>query len=207
MTDDATALSSDALATPAPDAAATPDAGADADAAATPDSHGALSYRHARTRSRVFALRLIYQAEMTNKRLDVILAEGNYRFTVDHIRECLYDCDQRGDCELYSFFALFDTEPDDYALMLARGVEEQRRELDRTIREASEHWALFRMPVVDRCILRLAAWEICYNQDLPASIAINEAVQLAKEYGGEDSPKFINGLLGKVARSCDDPVQ
>ena len=174
---------------------------------ATADSYGALSYRHARTRSRVWALRLLYQAEMTNKRLETILAEGHYRFSIDRIQECLYECDQRGDCEFYTFFSLFDSEPDEYALMLVRGVEERRRELDRMIREASEHWAVFRMPVVDRCILRLAVWEISYNEDLPASIAINEAVQLAKEYGGEDSPKFVNGLLGKIARSGADPVQ
>lgn len=173
----------------------------------TADTYGELSYSHARTRSRVWALRLLYQAELTHKRLDTILDARNYRFSIDRIHECLYECDQRAGCQAYRFFSYFDTEPDDYALALARGVEQRRRELDRTIREASEHWAVFRMPVVDRSILRMAVWEICYGDDLPASIAINEAVQLAKEYGGEDSPKFINGLLGKIARSRSDPVQ
>ncbi|MCL2332231.1 MAG: transcription antitermination factor NusB [Actinomycetia bacterium] len=184
-----------------------PDTSPAASRAASPESYGALSYSHARTRSRVYALRLLYQAEMTAKRPEIVLEEGAYRFSIDRLEECLYDCDRRSCCDFYLLFSLFDTEPDDYALTLVRGVEAQGRELDRVIREASEHWAVFRMPVVDRCILRLAAWEICYNAALPAQVAINEAVQLAKEYGGEDSPKFINGLLGKVARVCADPVQ
>jgi len=173
----------------------------------TAENRGMLSYSHARTRSRVFALRLLYQQEMTDASLDTILADASYRLSVDHLSECLYECDQRGSCELYSFFALFDTEPDAYALTLARGVKERQRELDRMIREASEHWAMFRMPAVDRCLLRLSAWEICFNPDLPTQVAINEAVQMAKEYGGEDSPKFINGLLGKIARSCEGTVE
>jgi len=171
------------------------------------DSYGALSYNHARTRSRVYALRLLYQSEICGTSVKTILDGGAYRFSIDRLEECLTDCDQRGVCEFYQLFALFDAEPDAYARTLACGVEERRRELDRMIREASEHWAVFRMPVVDRCILRLAAWEICFNPDLPVQVAINEAVQLAKEYGGEDSPKFINGLLGKIARSGVDPVQ
>ncbi len=173
----------------------------------TAETYGALSYGHARTRSRVFALRLLYQTEMTDASLETILREASWRFSIDRLEECLTECDQRGSCEAYAFFALFDKEPDDYTLTLVKGVEEQRREIDRMIREASEHWALFRMPVVDRCILRLATWELCYNPDLPAQVAINEAVQLAKEYGGEDSRKFINGLLGKIARVSADPVQ
>jgi len=171
------------------------------------DNRGMLSYRHARTRSRVFALRLLYQQEMTGASLDTMLAEKSYRFSFERLQECLYECEQRDGCELYSFYALFDTEPDEYALTLVQGVKERQRELDRMIREASEHWAMFRMPVVDRCLLRLSAWEVCFNDDIPAQVAINEAVQMAKEYGGEDSSKFINGLLGKIARSCVESVE
>ena len=166
-----------------------------------------LSYRHARTRSRVFALRLLYQQEITGASLDQMLTAENYRLSIDHLEECLGECDQRPFCEAYNFFALFDTVPDDYTCMIVWGVEEKRRELDRLIRDASEHWAVFRMPIVDRCILRLAAWEICYNDDIPASVAINEAVQMAKEYGGDDSPKFINGLLGKIVSMRAKPVE
>jgi len=166
-----------------------------------------LSYRHERTRSRVFALRFLYQQEITGASLDQMLAEENYRFSNDHLSECLSACDMRQNCEFYNFFALFDGAPDEYCRMLVRGVEEQKRELDRLIRSASKHWAVFRMPVVDRCILRLAAWEICYNDKVPASVAVNEAVQLAKEYGGEDSSKFVNGLLGKIVSMHTEPVE
>ncbi|MCL2324311.1 MAG: transcription antitermination factor NusB [Actinomycetia bacterium] len=169
--------------------------------------YGALSYRHARTRSRVFALRLLYQEEMTGARLEGILAQHSSRLSVDRLQECLSDCEARDGCELYAFFTLFDREPDSYALALVSGVEEHQREIDRLIRDASEHWAVSRMPVVDRCILRLAVFEICFSPDLPAQVSINEAVQLAKEYGGQDSPKFVNGLLGKIARGLDEPVQ
>jgi N utilization substance protein B len=71
--------------------------------------------------------------------------------------------------------------------------------IDLLIEEASEHWALYRMPPVDRAITRIGAWEVLCNGDVPDSVAINEAVSLAKEFGGDDSSKFVNGVLGKVA--------
>ncbi len=166
-------------------------------------SQDTLAYAHTRTRARVFALRLLYQQELTGQRLETILNEASYRFSVDRLEECLYECNERDTCEQFRFFALFDTEPDDYALQIVEGVNDKQREIDRALREASEHWALFRMPIVDRCLLRLTTWEILFCADVPTSVAINEAVQLAKEYGGEDSPKFINGLLGKVASLLD----
>jgi transcription antitermination protein NusB len=67
------------------------------------------------------------------------------------------------------------------------------------IGEVSENWAVTRMPLVDRNILRIATYEILYDAEVPPSVAINEAVELAKVYGGEDSSKFVNGVLGKIA--------
>ena len=72
-------------------------------------------------------------------------------------------------------------------------------ELDITIGEVSENWSVSRMPLVDRNILRIATYEIEYSDDVPASVSINEAVELAKVYGGEDSSKFVNGVLGRIA--------
>ena len=61
------------------------------------------------------------------------------------------------------------------------------------------------MPIVDRSILRLAAYEIMFVEDVPTSVAINEAVELAKDFGGEDdSPRFVNGVLGRIAKDIDD---
>ena len=56
-----------------------------------------------------------------------------------------------------------------------------------------------RMPILDRSLLRLAASEMCYVEDVPVSVSINEAVNLAKEFGGENSPRFVNGILGRIA--------
>jgi N utilization substance protein B len=78
--------------------------------------------------------------------------------------------------------------------------------VDARIEATSQHWSLMRMPFVDRNILRLAVYEIMFEDDVPASVAINEAVELAKAYGGDDSPKFVNGVLGKIAELRGEPV-
>lgn len=89
----------------------------------------------------------------------------------------------------------------EYARELVCGVSAHRAELDRAIGESSQNWAIDRMPVVDRSVLRLAVYEMRYVDDVPQSVAINEAVELAKAFGGEDdSHRFVNGILGRLAR-------
>ena len=73
-------------------------------------------------------------------------------------------------------------------------------ELDSDINGASVDWPIERMSKVDLTILRLAYYEIKHDDDIPVKVAINEAVELAKKYGGDDSPSFVNGILGKLAR-------
>ena len=76
--------------------------------------------------------------------------------------------------------------------------------LDARLSSTSENWALGRMPIVDRAILRLAVYEMLFADDVPVSVAINEAVELAKIYGGEDeSSRFVNGVLGNIARTLE----
>jgi len=82
---------------------------------------------------------------------------------------------------------------------LARGVGERHDEIDRLISTYADNWTIDRMPVVDRNILRLAVYELVAEPDIPPSVSINEAVELAKVYGTEDSGKFVNGLLGRIA--------
>ena len=82
---------------------------------------------------------------------------------------------------------------DEYAVMLLH------LDIDKRIVSASENWTMDRMPIVDRSLLRLAASEMCYVDDVPVSVSINEAVNLAKEFGGENSPRFVNGILGRIA--------
>ena len=86
----------------------------------------------------------------------------------------------------------------DFAFELARGAYEHREEVDSLIKRFSEHWRLERMPTVDRNILRLAIYELLYQPDIPAKVSINEAVDLGKKYGSEDSGSFINGILDRI---------
>jgi transcription antitermination protein NusB len=89
--------------------------------------------------------------------------------------------------------------PDPYAVELVRGVEEHREELDATLRKYSEHWALERMPVVDRAVLRMACFELAHVPGIPTAVVISEAVELAKQYSTKDSGRFVNGMLGRIA--------
>lgn len=91
----------------------------------------------------------------------------------------------------------------DYALMLLDGCKENLEAIDELIVSASENWALDRMPMVDRALLRLSTYEMRYVEDVPVSVSINEAVNLAKEFGGDDSPRFVNGILGRIATQLE----
>ena len=86
----------------------------------------------------------------------------------------------------------------DFAFELARGTHDHREEVDTLIKRFSENWKLERMPTVDRNILRLAIYELLYRPDIPAKVSINEAVDLGKKYGSEDSGSFINGILDRI---------
>ena len=90
-------------------------------------------------------------------------------------------------------------EPTDFSRDIVIGVETRQDRIDETIEAISENWTIMRMPLVDRSILRIAVWEILFADDIPDSVTINEAVEMAKVYGGEDSSKFVNGILGKLA--------
>ncbi|MFY9587737.1 MAG: transcription antitermination factor NusB [Actinomycetota bacterium] len=88
----------------------------------------------------------------------------------------------------------------DFTRELVEGVEEHRAELDDLIRRYADRWALERMPIVDRNLLRIGIFELLHRPDVPPAAAINEAVELAKILSTEDSGRFVNGLLGRVAR-------
>lgn len=86
-----------------------------------------------------------------------------------------------------------------FALELVHGVANNRERIDQTIRDTAPAFPLDQIAAVDRNILRLAIYEILLDNKVPMRAAINEAIELAKEYGGENSPKFINGVLGSVS--------
>ncbi len=86
----------------------------------------------------------------------------------------------------------------DFSERLVKGVEQHRDDLDRVIEHYSSNWKVDRMAHVDRTILRIATYELLYCDDIPPKVAINEAIDIGKKYGSEDSGAFINGVLDKV---------
>lgn len=86
-----------------------------------------------------------------------------------------------------------------FATQLCEGVLEHLSKIDAKLTCASEHWSLTRMGRVDRTILRVASFEILFLEEIPINVAINEAIEIAKRYGSEESPQFVNGVLDRVA--------
>ena len=84
---------------------------------------------------------------------------------------------------------------EEYAVRLARGVEEDQAHLDAVLSEVSVGWPVHRMSAVDRSILRLALYEMLYVDDVPPDVAVNEAVELARGFSGDESPAFVGGVL------------
>lgn len=87
-----------------------------------------------------------------------------------------------------------------YATQILDGVAARRAEIDAVINGASDNWPLARMAAVDRNILRVAAYELMQCPDVPTAVAINEAVEIAKQYAAPETASFINGILGKIEK-------
>ena len=94
-----------------------------------------------------------------------------------------------------------DAETRPYADESVRGVVEERAAIDETIRVASEHWRIERMTRVDRNVLRLGTWELRHRSDVPPEVILDEAVELAKRFGSEESSAFVNGVLNHIAET------
>jgi N utilization substance protein B len=90
-----------------------------------------------------------------------------------------------------------------YAREIVQGVIDHATEIDGLIEGHTTSWPLDRMPAVDRGILRIAIWETRYNPDVPVGVAIDEAVELAKELSTDDSPKFVNGILTAITKDVE----
>ncbi|AKT43405.1 transcription antitermination factor NusB [Chondromyces crocatus] len=94
-----------------------------------------------------------------------------------------------------------DPEGRDYADEIVLGIAGDLDKVDGIIRKASTNWRIERMARVDRNVLRLGAWELLHRQDVPRAVILDEAVELAKRYGSEDSGSFVNGVLDKIAEN------
>lgn len=129
-----------------------------------------------RTRSREFALQILYQMDITHDDCGVSLDS----FWQSHEEENI-------DQELKSFTA-----------MLVKGVTGNLTIIDEKISQYAANWKLERMAVVDRNILRMSCFELLFRDDIPPKVSINEAVELAKKYSGLEAGKFVNAILDKI---------
>ena len=117
--------------------------------------------------------------------------------------DVLYEADVRGTDPVRTLaerLAAADPPVPDYAVELVEGVTGHRDRIDRLLGEHSEGWTVDRMPPVDRAVLRLALYELLWRDDVPDAVVIDEAVELAKSLSTEESPRFVNGVLGRVLR-------
>jgi transcription antitermination protein NusB len=117
--------------------------------------------------------------------------------------KALYQIDIRGEVsntDLALFFESFAREGTDaFALRLVDGAWRERELIDAIVADVLEHWSLTRLSRIDHSILRLAVYELLRMQDIPARVTIDEAIELAKTYGDQDSSRFVNGVLDQVA--------
>ncbi|GAB3665915.1 transcription antitermination factor NusB [Nocardioides korecus] len=125
----------------------------------------------ARSKARKRALDVVYAAEMRNRSALEQLAEVQS-----------------------------DLQVNDYTVELVHGVVEHRARLDEVISDHLEGWTLARMPAVDRNVLRLATFEILYVDDVPDAVAVSEALHLVRDLSTDESPAYVNGVLGGIVR-------
>ena len=109
-----------------------------------------------------------------------------------------YESEQR-DLAVTQLLAELPVQPDPYAAQIVTGAEQHQEEIDALLRKYSEHWALERMPVVDRALLRIGTYELAYLPDVPTAAVITEAVEIARQYSTKDSGRFVNALLSRIA--------
>jgi len=88
-----------------------------------------------------------------------------------------------------------------FAQELLTGLLDKSAELDKAISAKSPNWSISRMAKIDLAVIRLAAYELIYREDIPKNVTINEAIEIAKKFGSEESPAFVNGILDEISRT------
>jgi len=127
-----------------------------------------------RRKTRETALKILYEIDIVRHEVEEVCSRnlGEGKFTEENIS---------------------------FARELVQGVIDNREKIDVHIKEFASAWPTEQIPVIDRNILRLAIFEILLDNKVPVRVAINEAVELAKQFGGDNSPKFVNGVLGSIS--------
>jgi N utilization substance protein B len=133
----------------------------------------------ARTKARKRALDILFQSDVRGDEIATILAAEAARAAGEPARESSWL----------------------YAREIVDGIIDNRSEIDEQITTFAKDWSLARMPAVDRALLRIGTWEILYNDEVPTAVAIDEAVELAKEFSTDESGAFVHGVLARIARS------
>jgi N utilization substance protein B len=133
----------------------------------------------ARTKARKRALDILFSSDVRGDTLEATLAAEAKRAAGEPARQASWL----------------------YAREIVDGVVDHREEIDEQITTHSRDWRLERMPAVDRALLRIATWELLFNEEVPTAVAIDEAVELAKGLSTEDSGSFVHGVLARIARS------
>ncbi len=138
--------------------------------------------------------------------------KGTRRHAREDALKILYQLDfnqeMTPEAALYHFERYFSEkkEPiDEFTQRLVSGVIKNVKEIDGLIEGVSEHWRTGRMPAIDRNILRIGVYELNFCDDIPATVSINEMIEIAKGFGSENSPPFVNGILDKVKASLNRP--
>jgi N utilization substance protein B len=125
-----------------------------------------------RRKSREFALQVLFQLNITKQDPIKAFAQSKENFSKE--------------------------ESDEFAEQIVLGVQEHLQEIDRLIEKYSENWRLDRMSLIDRNILRMAIFELLYCKEIPPKVTLNEAIDLGKKFGTDDSGSFINGILDRI---------
>ena len=136
-----------------------------------------------RTKAREYALQILYAIDITK--------------------------DEPNDC-IERFWGGSDETSDQiksFAGQLILGVSDKKKEIDDLISKYATNWQLDRMAVIDRNVLRLATYELLFVDDIPPKVSINEAIDIAKKFGGNDSGKFVNGVLDKINKTENKKVE
>jgi N utilization substance protein B len=123
---------------------------------------------------------------------------GTRRDARERALELLYEADAKA-VTPDEVIAELPVPPDSYALDVVHGVGANQAEIDDLIRRFAKGWTLERMPVIDRTLLRMAIYELGHRDDVSTATVINEAVELAKRFSTDDSGRFVNGMLGRIA--------
>lgn len=130
-----------------------------------------------RTKAREYALQILYAVDITG----------------DDSKDCIdrfWESNEESSGEVRKF-----------ADELVLGVSDNVKEIDKIIAKYATNWQIDRMAVIDRNVLRFAAYELLYSKDIPPKVSINEAIDIAKKFGGPDSGKFVNGVLDKINKT------